>query len=61
MPGGVAADAHWSWSTFTEARRACRELDELGLSFIEDPFDGETPAAQMGCRERIQMICDGRS
>ena len=38
MPGGLAADAHWSWSTFTEARRACRELDEIGLSFIEDPF-----------------------
>jgi L-alanine-DL-glutamate epimerase-like enolase superfamily enzyme len=38
MPGGVAADAHWSWSTFTEARRVCRELDELGLSFLEDPF-----------------------
>ena len=38
MPGGVAADAHWSWNTFTEARRVCRELDELGLSFLEDPF-----------------------
>jgi L-alanine-DL-glutamate epimerase-like enolase superfamily enzyme len=38
MPGGVAVDAHWSWSTFTEARRVCRELDELGLSFLEDPF-----------------------
>ena len=38
MPGGLAADAHWSWSTFTEARRACRELDDIGLSFIEDPF-----------------------
>jgi L-alanine-DL-glutamate epimerase-like enolase superfamily enzyme len=38
MHGGLAADAHWSWSTFTEARRACRDLDELGLSFLEDPF-----------------------
>lgn len=38
MPGGVAADAHWSWSTYTDARRVCRDLDELGLSFIEDPF-----------------------
>jgi L-alanine-DL-glutamate epimerase-like enolase superfamily enzyme len=38
MPGGVAADAHWSWTTYTDARRVCRDLDELGLSFIEDPF-----------------------
>ena len=38
MPGGLAADAHWSWSTLTEARRVCRELDSLGLSFLEDPF-----------------------
>lgn len=38
MPGGVAADAHWSWSTLTEARRTCRRLDGLGLNFIEDPF-----------------------
>lgn len=38
MPGGVAADAHWSWSTLTEARRTCRSLDGLGLSFLEDPF-----------------------
>ncbi len=38
MPGRVAADAHWSWSTLTEAKRTCRALDELGLSFLEDPF-----------------------
>lgn len=38
MPGGVAADAHWTWSTLTEARRVCLQLDELGLGFIEDPF-----------------------
>lgn len=38
MPGQVAADAHWSWSTITEARRTCRILDGLGLSFLEDPF-----------------------
>ncbi len=38
MPGGVAADAHWSWSTLTEAKQACRALDGLGLSFLEDPF-----------------------
>jgi L-alanine-DL-glutamate epimerase-like enolase superfamily enzyme len=38
MPGQVAADAHWTWNTLTEARRVCRELDGLGLSFLEDPF-----------------------
>lgn len=38
MPGRVAADAHWTWNTFTEARRACLDLDVLGLNFIEDPF-----------------------
>jgi L-alanine-DL-glutamate epimerase-like enolase superfamily enzyme len=38
MPGRVAADAHWTWNTLTEARRACLDLDGLGLNFIEDPF-----------------------
>jgi L-alanine-DL-glutamate epimerase-like enolase superfamily enzyme len=38
MPGRVAADAHWTWNTLTEAKRACRDLDGLGLSFLEDPF-----------------------
>jgi L-alanine-DL-glutamate epimerase-like enolase superfamily enzyme len=38
MPGKVAADAHWTWNTLTEARRACLDLDGLGLNFIEDPF-----------------------
>lgn len=38
MPGRVAADAHWTWNTLTEARRVCRDLDSLGLSFLEDPF-----------------------
>src|SRR3984885_11659986 len=38
MPGRVAADAHWTWSTLTEARKVCRELDGMGLNFLEDPF-----------------------
>jgi L-alanine-DL-glutamate epimerase-like enolase superfamily enzyme len=38
MPGRIAADAHWSWTTITEARRICRDLDTLGLTFLEDPF-----------------------
>lgn len=36
--GSVAADAHWSWTTITEAKRVCRELDAMGLDFLEDPF-----------------------
>jgi L-alanine-DL-glutamate epimerase-like enolase superfamily enzyme len=38
MPGSVAADAHWSWNTLTEAKTICRALDGLGLNFLEDPF-----------------------
>jgi L-alanine-DL-glutamate epimerase-like enolase superfamily enzyme len=38
MPGRVAADAHWTWNTLTEAKRACLDLDGLGLNFLEDPF-----------------------
>jgi L-alanine-DL-glutamate epimerase-like enolase superfamily enzyme len=38
MPGGIGADAHWTWTTLTEAKRLCRDLDQLGLSFLEDPF-----------------------
>jgi L-alanine-DL-glutamate epimerase-like enolase superfamily enzyme len=34
----VAADAHWSWTTVTEAKRLCRDLDTMGLDFLEDPF-----------------------
>jgi L-alanine-DL-glutamate epimerase-like enolase superfamily enzyme len=37
-PGYVAADAHWSWRTLTEAKRLCRDLDAMELSFLEDPF-----------------------
>ncbi len=38
MPGGICADAHWTWTTLTEAKRLCRDLDSLGLNFLEDPF-----------------------
>lgn len=37
-PGRVAADAHWSWTTLTEALRVCRLMDDAGLAFLEDPF-----------------------
>ena len=36
--GRAAADAHWSWSSLTDARRFCRDLDQYGLDFLEDPF-----------------------
>jgi L-alanine-DL-glutamate epimerase-like enolase superfamily enzyme len=38
VPGACAADAHWSWSSVTDAARFCRQIDDLGLNFIEDPF-----------------------
>jgi L-alanine-DL-glutamate epimerase-like enolase superfamily enzyme len=38
MPGRIGADAHWTWNTLTEAKRLCRDLDQLGLNFLEDPF-----------------------
>jgi L-alanine-DL-glutamate epimerase-like enolase superfamily enzyme len=37
-PGRVAADAHWSWDLITDAKRLFRDLDDMGLSFLEDPF-----------------------
>ncbi len=40
-PGRVAADAHWSWSSLPEARSFCRQIDGLGLAFLEDPFAPE--------------------
>jgi len=38
LPGQIAADAHWSWTTLTEAKAICRDLDGFGLNFLEDPF-----------------------
>ena len=37
-PGQVAADAHWSWRSLTEAMRFCSRIDDCGLAFLEDPF-----------------------
>jgi L-alanine-DL-glutamate epimerase-like enolase superfamily enzyme len=37
-PGQVAADAHWSWRSLTEALRFCQRIDDCGLAFLEDPF-----------------------
>ena len=34
----VAIDAHWNFTTATDALRYLRPLDDLGLEFIEDPF-----------------------
>ncbi|MEJ8815265.1 mandelate racemase/muconate lactonizing enzyme family protein [Variovorax ureilyticus] len=46
--GRVAADAHWSWASLTEAMRFCKSIDGAGLAFLEDPFgpqDGDLTAA----------------
>src|SRR5689334_2713410 len=48
--GALAADAHWGWSTLTEAQRLCQDLDEQRLDFIEDPF----PAADIGLTHQLQ-------
>jgi len=37
-PHKIAADAHWSWKTHTEALATTQRLDDLGLVFLEDPF-----------------------
>jgi L-alanine-DL-glutamate epimerase-like enolase superfamily enzyme len=38
LPGKIAADAHWTWNSITEAKRLCSHLDAFGLNFLEDPF-----------------------
>lgn len=46
--GKVAADAHWTWRSLTEAMRFCRAIDGAGLAFLEDPFgpqDGDLTTA----------------
>ncbi|GAA4356895.1 enolase C-terminal domain-like protein [Variovorax defluvii] len=46
--GRVAADAHWTWRSLTEAMRFCRAVDGAGLAFLEDPFgpqDGDLTVA----------------
>jgi L-alanine-DL-glutamate epimerase-like enolase superfamily enzyme len=48
--GPVAADAHWSWSTLTDAQRFCEDLDEYDLDFLEDPF----PAADIHLTHELQ-------
>jgi L-alanine-DL-glutamate epimerase-like enolase superfamily enzyme len=49
----LAVDAHWTWHNLEEALCACRMLDEVGLSFIEDPF---TPQQWRLTRELRKMI-----
>jgi L-alanine-DL-glutamate epimerase-like enolase superfamily enzyme len=48
--GPVAADAHWSWATLTEAQRICKKLDQFQLDFLEDPF----PAADIQLTHDLQ-------
>jgi L-alanine-DL-glutamate epimerase-like enolase superfamily enzyme len=53
MPGRVAADAHWTWSTLTEAMRVCRDLDGMGLNFLEDPFSASDLRLTHELRRRL--------
>jgi L-alanine-DL-glutamate epimerase-like enolase superfamily enzyme len=48
-----AVDAHMQWSEVDEAVAACRALDGLGLSFVEDPFPPDRPEATAELRARI--------
>lgn len=48
--GAIAADAHWSWATLTDAQRFCRDLDKYQLDFLEDPF----PAADIQLTHELQ-------
>jgi L-alanine-DL-glutamate epimerase-like enolase superfamily enzyme len=48
--GPVAADAHWSWATLTDAQRFCADLDEYKLDFLEDPF----PASDIHLTHELQ-------
>ena len=58
--GKVAADAHWSWNTLTEARRVCRDLDSMGLDFIEDPFAAnDTPLTHELQHDLVTPIAAG--
>jgi L-alanine-DL-glutamate epimerase-like enolase superfamily enzyme len=36
--GRLAVDAHWSWDSVDQAAQYLRQIDHLGLCFIEDPF-----------------------
>jgi L-alanine-DL-glutamate epimerase-like enolase superfamily enzyme len=36
--GRLAVDAHWSWDSVDQAAQYLRQIDRLGLRFIEDPF-----------------------
>ena len=53
LPGAIAADAHWSWASLTEAKRTCRLLDDLGLNFLEDPFSASDPRLTHELRRQL--------
>lgn len=53
-PGQVAADAHWSWTTLTDALRVCRRLDDAGLAFLEDPFPPHATELTMALAARLR-------
>jgi L-alanine-DL-glutamate epimerase-like enolase superfamily enzyme len=53
-PGQVAADAHWSWRSLTEALRFCRRIDDCGLAFLEDPFAPHDSALTAALQAQLQ-------
>ena len=54
LPGQIGADAHWTWSLLTEAWRLCRDLDEMGLAFLEDPFSATDIKLTHELRRRLR-------
>jgi L-alanine-DL-glutamate epimerase-like enolase superfamily enzyme len=53
-PGRVAADAHWSWSSMTQALRFCRKIEDAGLAFLEDPFSPQDIDLTTALRKQLQ-------
>lgn len=52
-PGRIAVDAHWSWTSISEAYDTCRRLEDLGLVFIEDPFGPSAHFLLHGLAEKL--------
>jgi L-alanine-DL-glutamate epimerase-like enolase superfamily enzyme len=55
LPDGVtlAVDLQMRYRELEQALKACRALDQLGLSFIEDPFPPELPHLTRALAEKV--------
>ncbi|REE07122.1 L-alanine-DL-glutamate epimerase-like enolase superfamily enzyme [Paraburkholderia sp. BL27I4N3] len=53
-PGQVAADAHWSWSSMTQALKFCNQIDDAELAFLEDPFVPQDVEFTAGLQSRLR-------